>query len=100
MGDRDTAAEVGRVFYVVDAKGDYISVTEFYGGFWWITDSREAVCSIPTTLVIIAKLSSGTFNQALNAAISCFLMSLPGWSKRYSNGPSTTFSFSADHVVP
>lgn len=42
------------------------------------TYSREDVWSIPMTFVIIARLFSGTFSQALNAAISCFRMSFPG----------------------
>ncbi len=62
--------------------------------------SNEAVCSIPTTFVIIARLSAGTCNHALNASMSCFRMSFPGELSRYSYGPSTIFSFSVDQTVP
>lgn len=44
------------------------------------TYSNDAVCSIPTTSVMIMRLSSGTLRKALNAAMSCFLMFLPGLS--------------------
>ena len=41
--------------------------------------SREAVCSMPITFVIMRRLSSGTRNQALKAEIRVLRMSLPGW---------------------
>ena len=62
--------------------------------------SSDAVCSMPTTFVIIARLSGGTFSHALNASISCFLISFPGALRRYSYGPITILSFSCDQVVP
>ena len=62
--------------------------------------SSDAVCSIPTTSVIIARLSGGTFSHALNASISCFRISFPGELSRYSYGPSTILSFSCDQIVP
>jgi hypothetical protein len=64
------------------------------------TYRSEAVCSMPVTFVITAKLSSGTFSHALNAVISCRLISFPGRSAMYSYGPSMIFSLSADHVAP
>lgn len=46
--------------------------------------SNDAVCSIPTTLVIISSDFSGTCSQALKAAIIWLRMSLPGLPYRYS----------------
>lgn len=77
VGDGDAAAEEGGVFDVVDAGGGVVLEGVCMGGWGW-TYSREAVCSIPTTRVIISRLCSGTLSQALKAVMSCFLMSFPG----------------------
>jgi hypothetical protein len=83
VGDGVAAAEEGGVFDVVDAVAGgrvstllpEVAIVSIGGG---ITHSKLAVWSIPTTLVIMDRLESGTFNQTLNAAINCDLMSFPG----------------------
>ena len=43
---------------------------------------REAVWSLATTEVMMARESGGTRSQALKAVISWLRMSLPGWDSR------------------
>jgi hypothetical protein len=57
-----------------------ISLTDRGLDGYQATYRRDAVCSMPVTLVMTVKLSSGIFNHALNAAISCFRISFPGRS--------------------
>lgn len=57
---------------------------ELQRGFW--TYSKLAVCSILTTLEMIASLSVGTFSHALNAAIICPRISFPGMENICVNG--------------
>lgn len=72
--DGDAAAEDGGVFDVVDAVVVLDGVFVWFGG----TYSKDAVCSMPTTRVMISSLSGGTFNQRLNAAMHWLRMSFPG----------------------
>lgn len=81
MCDWDAASEERRVFYVVDTIVHNVRRQNLvYLKYLDLTYSKDAVCSIPTTLVMIAKLSSGTLSHTLNAAINCFRISFPGWS--------------------
>ena len=57
------------------------------------------MCSMPTTLVTMARRSSGTRSQWLKAAMSCVRMFLPGRSCRYSYGPMMIFSRTGPHVA-
>jgi hypothetical protein len=78
MGYGNTAAEDGGVLDVVYSAVVLVSGGEVPGEGSGETHSREDVWSMPMTFVMIAKLVSGTFSQALNAAISCLRMSFPG----------------------
>lgn len=71
------AAEQRRIFDVIYTAEGGLGQLE-PATTWRRTYSSDAVCSMPTTLVIIARLSTGTFSHALKAAMSCFRMSFPG----------------------
>ena len=82
VSDGDAAAQLRGIFDVVDAvngsavlgKKCLCRAKEVWDGAY----RSEAVCSIPTTRVMIWRLSGGTCSQALKAAMSCVRMSLPG----------------------
>jgi hypothetical protein len=76
--DGFASAEEGGVFDVVYSAERQI----FLGKVGRMTYSRLEVCSMPTTLVMMASLSSGTLNQALNAATNCARISFPGCPNR------------------
>jgi hypothetical protein len=78
VGYGDSSSEDGRIFNIVDSVP--VNPGPSSASTW--TYRSDAVWSIATTLVMMARLSGGSLSHELNAAISCFRMSLPGCCSR------------------
>jgi hypothetical protein len=80
MRHRKASSQRRPIFHIIDPKLPL--AWEHSNGEY----SKELVCNISTTRVIISKATSGTYNHTLKLAIICVRISFPGFECRYLYG--------------